>query len=160
MKSLKSFVIVIAILLFTSGTFAQWTTNYNPSVKVNGEYLELRLKGQLDSTNTGSYTTLTSQVFEYGDFSSLEYVNGAYDNATASGGKTAGKIYVNLQGSNDNSNFTTLAQIIDTTTGVAYTNITATTMSNLRPKYGRVVVGNAATGGDNCTFDVWIRFKR
>lgn len=157
---MKRTLLTIALLLTMFVSIqAQWTSNYYPQVRTTGDVVELRFKGQLDSTNTGSYTSLTSGLVEPGDFSSLEYISGSYDNATATG-KTAGKIYCNLQGSNDNSGWVTLAQIIDTTTGVAYAHITATTLSNVRTKYWRFVIGNAATGGDNCTFDIIVRFKR
>lgn len=157
---MKRTLFTIALLLtFVVGLQAQWTSNYYPQVKTTGDFVEYRLKGQLDSTLTGSYTSLTSGIVEPGDFSSLEYISGSYDNATATG-KTAGKIYCNLQGSNDNSGWVTLAQIIDTTTGVAYAHFPATALSNIRTKYWRFVIGNAATGGDNCTFDIIARIKR
>jgi hypothetical protein len=160
MKSFKSFVtILVALLVFPSVSNAQFTSGWNGgNGKLNGDYYEIQFKGQLDST-AGTYVELTSQKFEVPNFSSLEYVNGSYD--FAAGTYNAGNIFVNLLGSNSVSlaTYPLLAQLVDTTTSVTYTNITPSTLSNVRPKYYKAYFKNGASGGDNATFDVILRFK-
>jgi len=159
MKSFKSFLtVVIVILLFASVSYAQFTSGWDAKSKTTNGYFEVQFKGQLDST-AGTNVALTSKAFELPDFSTLEYVNGSYD--FAAGTYNAGNIFVNLLGSNDpaQSTFPLLAQLVDTTTGVAYTNITPSTLGNVRPKYYKAYFKNGASGGDNATFDVILRFK-
>lgn len=163
MKATKSFAtVVIAILLFASVSYAQFTSGYNPKIRTSGNIMELTFTGTLDSTG-GTYNALTSNQFEIPEFSSLEYMSGSYEFYCAAG---APKIFVDLLGSNTPTSFNTfsavtyplVAQIIDTTTSETRTNF-ASVFGNIRTKYYKLYVKNADPGRDNAKFEIILRFK-
>lgn len=146
----------IFLILFSVTSFSQWTSGYNPKVKTSGDYTELQFKGQVDSTG-GTYVALTSNVFEIGDWSSLEYMTGSY--VFTKSGSGAPNIFVNYYGSNDpTQTYPLIEQIVDTTNSETY-SVFDTVLGNTRAKYGKLYVKNGASGRDNSTFDIILRFK-
>lgn len=147
MKNL--FSIVMITMLLSISVFGQWTTNYNPEVKSEKSGLELTFTGTLDTAGQ-TYATLTSNMFSIADFDSKEYISGYYYFNAPAG---APKIYVNWMGSEDNTNFVLVSQIVDTTVSETRTYF-STNLSNVRPKYNKIVLENVSAGRDNSAFTV------
>lgn len=149
---MKRFTLVFALFAILSlNVFAQFTTGYNPETKTSKSALLLTFAGVLD-TAAGTYDSLASQVFSLEDFDGEGYFT-FYKKFTSTAGSP--NILVDLYGSFDNSTYTLVEQLQDTTTSETAT-FTAKNLSNARAKYYKLVIEQVASGRDNSTFDVRI----
>jgi hypothetical protein len=151
--NLKTFVLMTAmIILLSIQAFPQWTSNFNPKDEKGMGGQTLVFTGTLD-TAAQTYDDLTSNTFSIEDFDANAYISGFYYFNAPVG---APLIYVNWMGSEDNTNFTLVEQIVDTTASETRTYF-STTLGYKRPKYNRLVIENASTGRDNAAFNVTLR---
>ena len=146
MKSL--FVLFGLFLLLSCSTFAQFTKNAESNLHDNGA--TWTFTGSLDTLG-GADSSLTSKAFSMDDYDGdgNNYFSYEYVFTSATG---APKIYVDLYGSEDNSHFVKLTQIIDTTTSEtrAYG---AFNLSGVRATHYKLLLQQVAAGRDNSAFE-------
>ena len=147
---MKKFIFALMLIMSTL-TLAQFTSD--AVISRNNSGVTVTFAGTLD-TLTQTYDSLMSGSFTLEDFDESNYLTVYYDFESTAGSP---KALVDLYYSEDNSTFTNVTQLVDTTTSETPT-WTATNLSYVRPAYYKLVVEQVAAGRDGTTFTIKLRY--
>lgn len=140
------------VLLISFVSFAQFTSI---TTRAEESQLLLHWTGSLDSAG-GTTDSLRTPLFELADYDRSLIVF-CYEYTFTSSPDTIPNACVNLFGSNDNSTWTLMEQLVDTTTSETATTGT-TSFSNKRYRYYKIdfeAVDYDDENADDFDFDFW-----
>lgn len=137
------------VLLISFVSFGQFVLN--PESRTDNAGLWLKYTGTLDTAD-GTYDSLLTNMFSLEDYDqSGTYFPYMYTFTSAAG---APNCLIDLYGSNDNTTYILLEQLVDTTTTETKT-AGATNFSNKRFKYYKFGIEQVASGRDGTTFEFY-----